>query len=149
MRTPTQPPTQPLLGLLLRLANQRWAAEMDAELERLGVRGLTAAHARVLPFVPPEGASVQTLASKANVRKQTMAQSVDQLVAAGVVERRPDPSDRRVSLVVLTEAGRAITPTSHAAGAAVEQEWAAQLGEGRLEDLRSILTELVGLARPH
>lgn len=140
-------PTPPLLGLLLRLANQRWSAEMDAELERRGVRGLTAAHARVLPFVPPEGASVQALAVKANVRKQTMAQSVDQLVAAGLVERRPDPADRRASLIVLTDAGRAITPASHDAGRAVEQVWAAALGDERLEELRSALIELVGYGR--
>ena len=135
---------QPLVGLLLRLANQRWSAEMDAELEKLGVRGLTAAHARVIPFVPPEGASVQWLATKANVRKQTMAQSVEQLIAAGLVERRPDPSDRRASLVVLTEAGLAIRPMSRKAGGRVERAWADQLGEDRLEALRAALIELAG-----
>ena len=133
---------QPLIGLLLRLANQRWSTEMDAELEKLGVRGLTAAHARVIPFVPPEGASVQWLAAKANVRKQTMAQSVEQLVAAGLVERRPDPGDRRASLVVLTEAGLAIRPMSRKAGGKVERAWADQLGEDRLEALRAALIEL-------
>ena len=135
---------QPLIGLLLRLANQRWSTEMDAELDKLGVRDLTAAHARVIPFVPPEGVSVQALARKANVRKQTMAQSVEQLVAAGLVERRPDPNDRRASLVVLTEAGLAIRPMSRKAGGTVERAWADQLGQDRLEALRAALIELVG-----
>ena len=135
---------KPLIGLLLRLANQRWSTEMDAELVKLGVRGLTAAHARVIPFVPPEGASVQWLASKANVRKQTMAQSVEQLVAAGLVERRPDPGDRRASLVVLTEAGLAIRPMSRKAGGKVERAWADQLGDDRLEALRTALIDLAG-----
>ncbi|WP_165553683.1 MarR family winged helix-turn-helix transcriptional regulator [Kribbella capetownensis] len=133
-----------MIGLLLRLANQRWSTEMDAELEKLGVRGLTAAHARVIPFVPPEGVSVQALATKANVRKQTMAQSVEQLIAAGLVERRPDPNDRRAWLVVLTESGLAIRPKSHKAGGTVERAWAGQLGEDRLEALRTALIELVG-----
>jgi len=135
---------QPLVGLLLRLANQRWSTEMDAELEKLGVRDLTAAHARVIPFVPPQGVSVQTLATKANVRKQTMARSVEQLIAAGLVERRPDPSDGRAWLVVLTEAGLAIRPMSRKAGGRVERTWADQLGEDRLEALRAALIELVG-----
>ena len=135
---------QPLVGLLLRLANQRWSTEMDSELAKLGVRGLTAAHARVIPFVPPEGISVQALAGKANVRKQTMARSVEQLIAAGLVERRPDPSDRRASLVVLTESGLGIRPMSRKAGGSVERAWAAQLGQDRLEALRSALIELVG-----
>ena len=135
---------QPLIGLLLRLANQRWSTEMDAELEKLGVRDLTAAHARVIPFVPPEGISVQALATKANVRKQTMANSVEQLIAAGLVERRPDLNDRRAWLVVLTETGLAIRPKSHKAGGSVERAWADQLGEDRLEALRATLIELVG-----
>jgi DNA-binding MarR family transcriptional regulator len=135
---------QPLIGLLLRLANQRWSVEMDAELEKLGVRDLTAAHARVIPFVPPEGASVQALATMANVRKQTMAQSVEQLAAAGLVERRPDPDDRRASLVILTEAGLAIRPMSRKAGGIVERAWAGQLGQDRLEALRAALIEVVG-----
>ena len=117
---------------------------MDAELEKLGVRGLTAAHARVIPFVPLQGVSVQALATKANVRKQTMARSVEQLIAAGLAERRPDPNDRRASLVVLTEAGLAIRPKSHKAGGSVERTWADQLGEDRLEALRAALIELVG-----
>jgi DNA-binding MarR family transcriptional regulator len=108
------------------------------------VRGLTAAHARVIPFVPPDGASVQWLATKADVRKQTMAQSVEQLVAAGLVERRPDPGDRRASLVVLTEAGLAIRPMSRKAGGKVERAWADQLGKDRLEVLRAALIELAG-----
>ena len=135
---------QPLIGLLLRLANQRWSTEMDAELEKLGVRELTAAHARVIPFVPPQGISVQSLATKANVRKQTMARSVEQLIAVGLVERRPDPNDGRAWLVVLTEAGLAIRPMSHKAGGRVERTWADQLGEDRLEVLRAALIELVG-----
>ena len=140
--------TQPLVGLLLRLANQRWSAEMDAELADLGVLGLTAAHARVIPFVPPEGASIQDLARKAKVRKQTMAQSVDQLIAAGVVERRPDPHDRRASLIVLTPAGQAIRPKSHKAGRVVERVWATEHGDERLEALRRALIELVGYDKP-
>lgn len=140
--------TPPLLGLLLRLANQRWAAQMDAQLADLGVHGLTAAHARVIPFVPPEGASIQDLADRAKVRKQTMAQSVDQLVAAGVVERRPDPKDRRASLVVLTPAGRAIRPRSRTAGRAVERLWADEIGHDALQSLRASLIELVGYEEP-
>lgn len=134
----------PLIGLLLRLANQRWSAEMDGELERLGVVGLGAAHARVIPFVPPEGASIQWLAERANVRKQTMRQSVDQLVATGLAERRADPNDRRVSLVLLTEAGLAIRPKSKRAGGSVESAWAEQVGRDRLEELRATLIELTG-----
>ena len=133
----------PLLGLLLRLASQRWGAEMDGILEELGVTGVTSAHARVIPFVPPEGASIQELAQRANVRKQTMTQSVDQLVASGYVERRPDPNDRRATIVRLTAKGRQLRPKSREAGARVERAWAAEVGSDELEALRAVLMRLV------
>ena len=137
----------PLLGLLLRLASQRWGTEMDGALESLGVTGVTSAHARVIPFVPPGGATIQELAQRANVRKQTMAQSVDQLVASGYVERRPDPNDRRATIVRLTAKGRQLRPRSHEAGARVERAWAAEIGSADLETLRAILTKLVDVER--
>ena len=46
----------------------------------------------VFPFVGPEGISVsQWPAVLAHVRKQTMAQAVEQLELAGYVERKPNP----------------------------------------------------------
>jgi DNA-binding MarR family transcriptional regulator len=132
----------PLIGLLLRLANQRWASDMDDALRELGVEHLTGAHARVIPFVPPEGASIQELARRANVRKQTMAESVEQLVASGYVQRRQNPTDRRASIVLLTEKGRALRPMSHNAGNRVQSQWEHEVGPDALQQLRDALLAL-------
>jgi DNA-binding MarR family transcriptional regulator len=51
--------------------------------------------------------SVSDLAVAERVRPQSMAQTVGDLEGDGLVERRPDPGDRRRALVSLTEAGRA------------------------------------------
>ena len=67
----------------------------------------------MFPFVPPEGITVSELAELARVRKQTMAQAVDQLERMGYVERRPNPRDRRSRLVFLTERG-AVGQAGHA-----------------------------------
>jgi DNA-binding MarR family transcriptional regulator len=40
------------------------------------------------------------------VRPQSMAQTVAELEAEGLVRRRPDPDDRRRALVEMTAAGR-------------------------------------------
>jgi DNA-binding MarR family transcriptional regulator len=53
------------------------------------------------------GQSVSELASAERVRPQSMAQTVGDLEADGLVSRRPDPGDRRRALVELTEQGRA------------------------------------------
>ncbi len=49
--------------------------------------------------------SVSELAAAERVRPQSMAQTVSDLEGDGLVERRPDPVDRRRAPVELTEAG--------------------------------------------
>lgn len=51
--------------------------------------------------------SVSELAVAERVRPQSMAQTVAELEAEGLVERRPDPEDGRRALVKLTKQGRA------------------------------------------
>ncbi|HEY7267219.1 MAG TPA: MarR family transcriptional regulator [Solirubrobacterales bacterium] len=63
-------------------------------------------HGAVLGRLDREGpVSVSDLASAERVRPQSMAQTVNELESQGLVERRPDPDDRRRALVDLTAAG--------------------------------------------
>jgi DNA-binding MarR family transcriptional regulator len=110
---------------------------------RAGFAGIRPAHANVFPFIPPDGIQVSELATRARMRKQSMAQAVEQLERAGYVQRRPDPADRRGRLVFLTDRGAAVRPVGVAAGRDVEREWAALIGAERLEQLRSTLQELL------
>jgi DNA-binding MarR family transcriptional regulator len=50
--------------------------------------------------------SVSDLAAAERVRPQSMAQTVGDLEADELVERKPDPGDRRRALVILTPAGK-------------------------------------------
>jgi DNA-binding MarR family transcriptional regulator len=50
--------------------------------------------------------SASRLATAERVRPQSMGQTVAELESQGLVERRPDPNDRRSALIELTEAGR-------------------------------------------
>jgi DNA-binding MarR family transcriptional regulator len=50
--------------------------------------------------------SVSDLAAAERVRPQSMAQTVGDLEAEGLVERKPDPDDRRRALVILTAPGK-------------------------------------------
>jgi DNA-binding MarR family transcriptional regulator len=97
----------------------------------------------VFPFVPPEGITVTELAELARVRKQTMAEAVDQLERMGYVERRPNPRDRRSRLVFLTERGTSVKPVTHATAARVEERWAELTSAEELETLRASLLHLL------
>jgi DNA-binding MarR family transcriptional regulator len=50
--------------------------------------------------------SVSDLAAAERVRPQSMAQTVGDLEGEGLVERKPDPDDRRRALVTITAAGK-------------------------------------------
>jgi DNA-binding MarR family transcriptional regulator len=88
------------------------ASELRVVLGRL-VRRLRAehhfplSHGMVLGRLDRKGVqSVSDLAGAEGVRPQSMAQTVGELESHGLVERRPDPADRRRALVELTDAGR-------------------------------------------
>jgi DNA-binding MarR family transcriptional regulator len=136
-------PAHPLIGLLLRLLYQHYAQDIEAALSDAGFGDLRPAHANVFPFVPPDGISVSGLADLAQVRKQTMAEAVDQLERLGYVERRPDPRDRRSRLVFLTERGGSVRPVTHATAARVEKRWAELTSPDELEALRASLLRLL------
>jgi DNA-binding MarR family transcriptional regulator len=65
--------------------------------------------------VPP---SQQEVARRMGVDRTTMVALIDELESKGLVQRRPDPDDRRKNVVLLTEAGRT---TLRGAAAATEQ----------------------------
>jgi DNA-binding MarR family transcriptional regulator len=87
------------------------ASELRAVLGQL-VRRLRAehrfplSHGTVLGRLDREGPqSVSDLAAAERVRPQSMAQTVNDLEADGLVARRPDPRDGRRALVELTHEG--------------------------------------------
>ena len=90
----------------------RTASELRVVLGQL-VRRLRAehnfaiSHATVLGRLDREGPrTTSALASAERVRPQSMAQTLTELGAAGLVGRRPDPLDGRQILIELTDLGR-------------------------------------------
>jgi DNA-binding MarR family transcriptional regulator len=131
------------MGLLLRLLYQLYSLEIQGALRSEGFDDINPAAANVFTFLRPEGATVSELANLSHVRKQTMAQTVDQLEQSGYVERRPNPSDRRSQLVFLTARGKRVPTVTHKAAAAVEKRWARLSGTDELENLRASLSGLL------
>jgi len=134
---------RPAIGVLLRLLYQLYSLEIQGALRNAGFEDINPAAANVFTFLTSEGATVSELANLSYVRKQTMAQTVEQLEQSGYVERHPNPSDRRSQLVFLTARGKRIPPVTHKAAAAVEKRWARLSGTDELETLRMSLLGLL------
>lgn len=136
-------PARPRLTLLFRLLHQAYARDVDDMLGAAGFGDIRSGQSKVFPFVPADGIQVGDLAVKAGVRKQTMAQAVDQLVTSGYLERRPNPHDRRSRLIFLTQRGEDARPVAADAGDRVERLWAEVTSSEELEALRTQLLHLL------
>jgi len=87
-------------------------------------------------------ASISDLAAAERMRPQSMAQTVHDLEAAGLVSRRPDPDDRRRFFVELTRAGRALLRATRAR----REGWLTEALERELStDERAALARAVAL----
>jgi hypothetical protein len=93
-------------------------------------------------FMFVDGIHVSAPTPLARVRKQTMAQAVQELEELGDVERRPDPSDRHARLVLLTPPGGR-RPVAIAAGRRVLARWAEFTSLQKIESLRRSLQALL------
>jgi DNA-binding MarR family transcriptional regulator len=138
-----QLPERPRISLMLRLLDQHYARAIERELDSAGFGDLRTGQAKAFPFVPADGIQVGELAQRAGVRKQSMAEAVDALVASGYLERRPNPTDRRSRLVYLTERGKAARPAAVKAGDRVEATWAKLTSPALIEELRAGLHTLL------
>lgn len=142
------------LHVIARLARVR--GHLDGELGELFARhGLSAADFAVLVTLMrlrrPGGLSQRSLMTELGLTSGTVSVRIDRLVAAGLVDRRPDPDLRRNVLVTLTAAGErafARAAPAHVANearllAALEPAERALLGDL----LRKLLVEYEG-SRP-
>jgi DNA-binding MarR family transcriptional regulator len=74
--------------------------------EALAPLGLSRAQSRLVRLLADGPLRMATIAERLSVVPRTVTDLVDGVEAAGLVVRRPDPDDRRSSLVVLTADGR-------------------------------------------
>jgi DNA-binding MarR family transcriptional regulator len=133
---------QPNVGILLREPFQAVVRRVSADLAAAGFDDLRPAHTAVFQHIETGGSRLTDLAERALITKQSMSYLVDDLEQLGYLERRPDPTDRRATLICLTERGWNQVETALAIIAAIEEEWAGQLGEDRMRQLREVLVEL-------
>lgn len=101
--------------MLLRQVNSIMDTYNRYDLRR---EGLTIPQFTILNHATPEGIPLSEISARMLCDNSNLTGIVDRLISKGLVERRPDPQDRRVSLICLTPAGaeklRSIRPHHHA-----------------------------------
>jgi MarR family transcriptional regulator for hemolysin len=105
-------------GFIVNDLSRLLLAEMDRRTGEAGI-ALTSGERRTLAHAARAGAVRQNvLAERMGLEAMTLSAYLDRLEAAGLVERRPDPTDRRAKIVHLTRTAddvlKAIMPISAA-----------------------------------
>jgi DNA-binding MarR family transcriptional regulator len=130
---------QVLGELLLRAARgqrRRWR-------ETLAPWDLSPHHARALRVVTDRtGTRLSDLAEALHIAPRSATEVADALQARGLVERRPDPTDRRAVVLVPTEEGRRVQAEIAAARAADTRDLFARLDPADRATLARILRSL-------
>ena len=82
----------------------RYTREYDAAAAH---HGLTAQQVKALLVLDEAALPMRRIAERLGAEPSNLTSVVDRLQARGLVERQPDPNDRRVKLLVTTDAGAA------------------------------------------
>jgi DNA-binding MarR family transcriptional regulator len=123
---------EPPLGRRLFLAHR---AVHDALEARLAEHGASLWHWVLLKEAErAQGASQRELARQMHIEPPSLVRPLDTLAAAGYVERRPDPEDRRVSRVHITAAGRRRLTQLNKVAAKFDRELRGVLTDAALTD---------------
>lgn len=99
-------------------------------------------HSAVFGQIKTEGSRLSELARGANMTAQAMGELVDELEAMQYVVRRPDPTDRRAKLIVLTPKGDACIAAAIVTIEGIEAQISQLLGADGHRQLQDLLTKL-------
>ncbi len=109
-------------GFLVGDVSRLIRAEMDRRTGEAGI-GLTPGEGRALVHATRAGPVRQTvLAERMGVEPMTLSACLDRLEAQKLVERRPDPTDRRAKIVYLTEAAHGVIASIAPVGASIREQ---------------------------
>lgn len=99
-------PIQETVGYILAHAGRLHRNRVGSELAALGLH--VGQEMMLLHLWAEEGQSITDLSACADLDLSTMSKALARMEHAGLVERRPDAEDVRVSRVYLTDRGRAL-----------------------------------------
>lgn len=130
------------LGYLVNRAARLMAQQLADELRPAGV-GI--GQWAVLLFLwSRDGMSQAELSRVVAIEPPTMVRTIDRMERDGLVKRRPDPTDGRITRIHLTQRGRALRDQLVPKAMAVNLRMGERLTPPEVKTLRRLLTKLTG-----
>jgi DNA-binding MarR family transcriptional regulator len=100
------------------------------------------AHMTVFQHLRPDGSRIGELAARSQLTNQSIGSLVDYLADHGYVERRPDPTNRRATLVCFTDRGWSEMRACARILTELERKVGTQFGTDRMVTLRTEISDL-------
>src|SRR5215217_3668327 len=88
------------------------------------------------------GLRLTELAERTHMTKQALRYTINQLEAAGYVERVPDPTDGRAKIIRLTQRGWELRRVGDEIIARIEHECVQQLGEEKMRQFEALIKDV-------
>ncbi len=135
-------PSAPSLGFLLIDAARLIRRRFEQESRDIA---LTSAQLHIVARLSKnEGIGQSALAALLELEPMTVCRHVDRMVAAGLVERRQDPKDRRARQLFTTEKCRALMEPMRSRAARVFEDAQAGLSQAERRTLADALATVIG-----
>jgi len=132
-------PRRDLAAMLSPLLRDMIAAELPV----LAAHGVTMWGYVVLNALDHSSMRTQAaLAEAIGADKTRIIRTLDELQQQGHIVRRPDPDDRRVRLLAITESGRAVKTAIQAEIQRGEERWLGELSDDERQVFLSVLQRL-------
>ncbi|WP_207425090.1 MarR family winged helix-turn-helix transcriptional regulator [Pedobacter sp. SYSU D00535] len=104
-----------------------------------GYEEIRPSHGTVFQYIREAGSRITELASEGKITKQSMSAIVYELEEKGYLMRKPDSSDKRAVLFVLTEKGKQVKALGQSINSQFEKKWEVKLGKKKYADFRRCL----------
>lgn len=128
------------LGVQLIQAFKAHHQRAEEALNKLGI--YTGQEIILLQLWNEEGVTQSQIAACSGVEAPTMTKTLQRMERAGLIERRSDPTDARVSLVYLTEQGKVLVQPIIASWKQLEEQMVQGLTEAEQALLRRLLIQI-------
>lgn len=131
------------LGQLLGAAATQWRRRQREDVAARGFPFFAEARSELLVHIQPEGVAQASLSGRLGISKQAVQQFIDQLVADGAVTREPDPKDKRLKTIRLTELGQRARDEAERVRRSIDADIRIAVGDKGYKRLRKALRTIV------
>jgi DNA-binding MarR family transcriptional regulator len=133
------------LARLLALGTRTLVDGLHSRLAARGWPHVRQGSGYVLLGIRPQAMTVNEVAALLGVTKQASSKLISFMEDDGLVASTPHPDDSRARLIRLTPRGTQFLETVEEIYEELEAEWAARIGQDRLDALRADLSDLLSV----